>query len=74
MQGSLAIAVLIIVGFVGFVLWAKTPGGRGILEQTFGPPNALPRAAPTRARKRTAAASPRKTTGRKPANRKTKQP
>ena len=38
--GGLAIAVLIILGFAGFVLWAKTPRGKQTLRESFGEPNA----------------------------------
>ena len=38
--GGLAIGVLIILGFVGFVLWAKTPQGKRTLEESFGAPDA----------------------------------
>jgi predicted lipid-binding transport protein (Tim44 family) len=38
--GGLAIGILIILGFVGFVLWAKTPPGKRALEESFGAPDA----------------------------------
>ena len=37
--GGLAIGILIILAFAGFVLWAKTPQGKRILEESLGAPD-----------------------------------
>jgi hypothetical protein len=39
--GTLAIAVLIIVGFIVFILWAKTTAGQKSLKHTFGEPGGM---------------------------------
>ena len=52
-SGSLAIAILIILGFVLFIAWAKTPRGKSVLRESLGPPDADKKKRPA-PRKRTA--------------------
>lgn len=66
MNGSLAVAVLVILAFACFILWAKTPSGRLTLVATFGEPVTPTPAKSTRR-------SPVKRQPRKPAKR-TKSP
>jgi len=39
--GTLAIAILIIVGFIVFIVWAKTASGQKSLRKTFGEPGGV---------------------------------
>lgn len=41
MDGSLALALVIILGFSVFIFWAKTNTGRMALRHTFGEPHSL---------------------------------
>lgn len=39
MEGAVAIAVIIIAGFVAFILWARSATGRMTLRDTLGEPH-----------------------------------
>jgi hypothetical protein len=43
MEGGLALALVVIVAFGAFILWAKTAAGRRALKNAFGDPRGLPR-------------------------------
>lgn len=49
MEGSLAFALIIILGFGAFIVWAKSTYGQSTLKRTFGEPGgARRRTHPTR--------------------------
>ncbi len=67
MDGGLAIAIVIIVGFALFIVWAKSASGRSTLRSTLGEPHSLrKRQRTTKRRATTTSATPhaRKTTKR----------
>ena len=67
-SGGLAIALLIILAFAGFGLWAKTPRGKQMMEEAFGAPDkgAKKRPPPRRSPAPSAKPSASKTSNAKP--------
>jgi uncharacterized iron-regulated membrane protein len=74
MSGGVAIALLTIAGFAGFILWGKTGAGKQVLRETLGDPAALPPRKPASRRRASNATTKRKPSGtkttakKKPAN------
>ena len=65
-SGGLAIAILTILGFAGFALWAKTPRGRQTMQEAFGAPDGGVKKPPL-TRKRSAASRPKASPAKPPA-------
>lgn len=74
MSGGIALSLLVIAGFAGFVLWGKTGTGKRVLRETLGEPAAPPPRKPAPRRRASNAATKRKPSGtktgakKKPAN------
>jgi len=69
MNGITALALVVICGFAGFILWGKTGTGKRVLRETLGEPAAPPKK-PTPRRRSSTASTKRKPIGAKTTGRK----